>query len=552
MKKIKLTVVFVMLLQLTFAGGLLTNYNQSAQYIRMMSRNASLDVDAVFYNPAGLVKMENGWHFAFYSQTIFQNRDINTGFPTLNQGHYEGETTIPVFPDLYAVYKKDKWAYSIGVGPIGGGGTAEFDKGIPTLEIPFSLIPSQLAALGQIDPGLAVNSYDLEMALEASSTFWGIQLGASYAVNDKFSFYGGLRLLPSSNEYEGGIHNIQLNGVNAAAWLNGASTQVSGVADMATAGAGQYATAAATAGALSTQIANTITAGLVNGSDPLSDPQLIGALQQFGIDPTGFTYEIAAGAFSQTSSALNEEAQNLTATAQTLNGTAQTLTGTAAQMGDKEVKTKQKGMGFTPIIGFNYSPNDDWTFALKYEFETKLTLENETDIDQLGMFPDGAKSSSDIPAIFTAGVGFRGIDWLEAQLSYNMYFDKGVDYGNNVRYSTLGQQVHRDIDGNYWELGLGLQFNVSDNFAFSVGGLRSKNGVTPQYQSDFSYSNSSYSLAGGIMWKITNKLTFDAGISNTFYEDDTVTFTHPGIGSYDETYAKTTVSIAAGLSYSIF
>ena len=552
MKKLTLMVAFSMLLQLAFAGGLLTNYNQSAQYIRMLSRNAALEIDAVFYNPAGLVKMEDGWHFAFYSQTIFQTRDIDSQFPTLNAGHYEGETTIPVFPDLYAVYKKDKWAYSIGVGPIGGGGTAEFPNGIPTLEIPFSLIPVQLAGLGQIDPALAVNSYGLEMALEASSTFWGIQLGASYAVNDKISFYGGMRLLPSVNTYEGAIRNIQLNGVNAAAWLNGASTQVSGVADMATAGASQYASAAATAGALSTQIADAISAGLISGSDPLADPQLIGALQQFGIDPTGFTYEIAAGAFNQTSTALNAEAQTLTATAQTLNGTAQTLTGTASQMDDKEVKTKQKGLGFTPIIGFNYSPNEDWTIALKYEFETKLTLENETDVDDMGLFPDGAESSNDIPAILAAGIGYRGLDWLEAQLSYNLYFDKGVDYGYNIRYSTLGEQVHRDIESNYYELALGLQFNVADNFAFSVGGMRSKNGVTPQYQSDFSFSNSSYTLAGGIMWNITDKLTLDAGVSNTFYEDDTVTFTHAGIGSYDETYGKTTISLSAGLSYSIF
>ena len=552
MKKLTLFVAFSMLLQIAFAGGLLTNYNQSAQYIRMMSRNASLDIDAVFYNPAGLIKMEDGWHFAFYSQTILQTRDIDTQFPTLNSGHYEGETTIPVFPDVYAVYKKNNWAYSLGIGPIGGGGTAEFPGGIPTLEIPFSLIPGQLAALGQIDPALAVSSYDLEMALEASSTFWGIQMGASYAVNDKFSFYGGLRLMPSVNTYEGAIRNIQVNGVNAATWLNGASAQVSNVADMATAGAGQYASAAATAGALSSQISAAISAGLINGSDALADPQLIGALQQFGIDPTGFTYEIAAGAFSQTSAALTVEAETLSATAQTLTGTAQTLTGTAQQMGDKEVKTKQKGMGFTPIIGFNYSPNDDWTFALKYEFETKLTLENETDVDDMGLFPDGAESSNDVPAILTAGIGYRGLDWLEAQLSYNMYFDKGVDYGNNIRYSTMGTQVHRDIDGNYWELGLGLQFNVADNFAFSVGGLRSKNGVTPQYQSDFSYSNSSYTLGGGIMWKITDKLTLDAGVSNTFYEDDTVTFNHASVGSYNETYAKTTISLAAGISYSIF
>lgn len=552
MKKLTLLVAFFMLLQTAFAGGLLTNYNQSSQYIRMLSRNASLDIDAVFYNPAGLIKMEDGWHFAFYGQTILQTRDISTQFPTLNSGFYKGETTIPVFPDLYAVYKKDKWAYSLGILPIGGGGTAEFPGGIPTLEIPFSMLPVQLAALQQIHPDLAVNSYDLDMALEASSTFWGIQMGASYAVNDKFSLYGGLRLMPSVNTYEGAIRNVQINGVAATTWLNGASGQINGIADLATAGASQYASAAVTASGLSSQITAAISAGAVNGSDPLNDPALIGALQQFGIDPTGYTYEIAAGAFSQTSSALNEEAEKLIGQANVLTGTAQTLNATADQMGDKKVKTKQKGMGFTPIIGFNYSPNDDWTFALKYEFKTKLTLENETETDDLGLFPDKAESSNDVPALFTAGIGFRGLDWLEAQLSYNIYFDKDIDYGYNIRYSTLGEQVHRDIESNYTELSLGLQFNVADNFAFSVGGMRSKNGVTPPYQSDFSYSNSSYTLGGGIMWNITDKLTFDAGVSNTFYEDDTVTFNHTNVGSYNETYAKTTISMSAGISYSIF
>ncbi|MDX8340803.1 hypothetical protein SLH46_16520 [Draconibacterium sp. IB214405] len=555
MKKLTLMVAFSMLLQLAFAGGLLTNYNQSAQYIRMLSRNAALEIDAVFYNPAGLVKMEDGWHFAFYSQTIFQTRDIDSQFPTLNSGHFEGETTIPVFPDLYAVYKKDKWAYSIGVGPIGGGGTAEFANGIPTLEIPFSMIPSALAGLSQIDPAFAVTGYDLDMALEASSTFWGIQLGASYAINDKFSVYGGMRLMPSVNTYEGAIRNIQLeNGgqmINAAAWLTGASGQVSSLATQASAGADlMYGTATTMQPVIDAGYGTATLSDLEAGGviDAATRAQVEGGLLLIGLPQE----QIDMMNVLQVQGTYSAAGDELTATSTLLTGTAQTLSGTAGQVGDKEVKTKQKGMGFTPIIGFNYSPNDDWTFAFKYEFETKLKLENETEVDDMGLFPDGAESSNDVPAILAAGIGYRGLDWLEAQLSYNVYFDKGVDYGNNVRYATLGEQVHRDIDANYYELALGLQFNVTDNFAFSLGGMRSKNGVTPQYQSDFSYSNSSYTLGGGIMWKITDKLTFDAGIINTFYEDDTVTFTHAGVGSYDETYAKTTISMAAGISYSIF
>ncbi|MCJ7612517.1 MAG: hypothetical protein MUP19_09665, partial [Candidatus Aminicenantes bacterium] len=44
---------------LTFAT-LVTNMNQSALYFRLLSRNASTDVDAVFYNPAGLTQLPDG------------------------------------------------------------------------------------------------------------------------------------------------------------------------------------------------------------------------------------------------------------------------------------------------------------------------------------------------------------------------------------------------------------------------------------------------------------------------------------------------------------
>ncbi|MDX1284842.1 MAG: hypothetical protein R3182_07520, partial [Draconibacterium sp.] len=156
MKKLTLSVAFIMLLQLTFAGGLLTNYNQSAQYIRMLARNASLEIDAVFYNPAGLTKLQDGFHFGLYNQTISQTRDVTCGFPLLNNPNYEGLTDVAIFPDLYAVYKKDKWAFSLFVGPVGGGGTAVFDRGLPSFEIPISKVVPGLAGLTQINPLLNV------------------------------------------------------------------------------------------------------------------------------------------------------------------------------------------------------------------------------------------------------------------------------------------------------------------------------------------------------------------------------------------------------------
>jgi len=555
MKKLTLLVAFTMLLQLAFAGGLLTNYNQSAQYVRMLSRNAALEIDAVFYNPAGLVKLEDGWHFAFYSQTIFQNREVNSEFPLLNDGYYKGETTVPVFPDLYAVYKKDKWAFSLGVGPVGGGGTSTFDRGLPSFEIPISKAVPALAGLSQIHPDLGVTGYSADLAFDGSSTYWGIQLGATYAINDLFSVYGGVRIMPSTNAYQGSISNVMLEAGGqmnpASAWLTGAAGTVSGIAGQASEGANiMYGTAATMqpvieAGGGDFTLAQLEGAGYI---DAATRAQIEGGLLFIGVP----SEQIDMMSFAQVQGTYTATGDELTTTAAILNGTSASLAGTAGDMEDREVDTKQKGTGITPIIGINISPNEDWNIGLKYEHKTSLTLKNETKVDDLGLFPDGVEGSYDVPGIFTAGVGYRGIDKLELQLSYNIYFDKDVDYGYNVRYSSVGQQVHRDIDKNYYELGLGIQYNITDNFAISVGGLISENGVSPQYQSDFSYSNSSKSMAGGFMWKITDRLTFDFGILNTFYIDDTVEFTDPDVGKYNEHYAKTTLDIAAGLSYSIF
>ena len=52
-KKIFLTALLSAVVALpTFAGGILTNSNQSVQFMRMFARGAVIDVDGVYFNPA--------------------------------------------------------------------------------------------------------------------------------------------------------------------------------------------------------------------------------------------------------------------------------------------------------------------------------------------------------------------------------------------------------------------------------------------------------------------------------------------------------------------
>ncbi len=540
MKKITFFAAFFMLAVSVFAGGLLTNTNQSAQFIRMMSRNASTDVDAVYFNPAGLTSLKNGWHFAVYNQTIFQTKPVDSEFPLLNDGYYEGVVKVPVFPTAFGVYKMDNWAFSIGIGPNAGGGAATYDRGLPSFEIPITKVVPGLAGLTQINPALKVSGYDADLSFDGSSVFWGIQLGATYKLSDMFSVYGGVRYLPSKNVYNGTISNIKLKVGeeyhSAPGWLSQVATQVGTLADGA--------------GGAASQLQPIITGG--GGGFTLAQLQgggFIDAAQRTAIEQglagLGFTSpnEMTAQQIQQTF--LGAQSQ--------LQGVSQDLTATSVLLADKEVETEQTGKGFTPMIGLNFSPADNFNIGLKYEMKTNLNLTNKTAVDDMGLFPDGAQMRNDIPAILGVGLGYN-TGLIEAQLSYNMYFNKGVHWGVNTRDMAAKHEVvrTREIDRNGIELGLGLQFNVSDNFALSVGGLYGDMGVAESYQSDFSYTNASTTAGAGIQWKISKELAIDAGFSNTFYKDDVVGFNDPDVGVYKEKLSKTTMSFAIGLSYSIF
>ena len=551
MKKLTFIVALIMLVNGAYSVGLLTNTNQSAQFIRMMSRNASLDVDAVYYNPAGLIKLEDGWHFALYNQTVIQTKTIDSKFPLLNDGYYVGDVFAPIFPTGFAVYKKDKWAFSFGFGPNAGGGTATFDRGLPSFEIPISKVPAALGGLVLIDPSLAVSGYEADLTFDGSSVFWGLQLGATYKVSDMFSVYGGVRYMPAKNNYIGSITNVQLkvsDGYHSAPeWLNQTSGTVNG-----------YSQQAAGAAVMLTGTANSVQPIIDGGGGDFTLVQLEGggfitaterAQLEGGLGMLGLTPEQIGGMnMNIIQSTYSVAGDEYAATSAQLSGVATSLSATGEQLEDMEVDVEQTGAGFTPIIGVNISPNDKLNFGLRYEHKTYLTLKNSTTVDDLGLFPDGAEVNSDIPGIFGAGIGYTDNYWFEVQLSFNMTFDKNVDWGLNTRDGSV-----REIDHNSYDVGLGLQFNVTDKFSVSAGSIYNKYGIADSYQSDFSYSNPvSTALGGGIMWKITDQLTIDAGVSYVFYEDAKVEFNDPDVGHYAETYGKETISFALGLSYSIF
>ena len=514
-----------------FAGGLLTNGNQSAQYIRMLSRNASTSPDAVYFNPAGLMMMDNGFYISLQSQSLFQSKTVESGFPLLHTTKYDGTLTAPIFPTGFAVYKMDRVAFSLGFGPNSGGGSAEFGSGLPSFAKDVARLVPGLAGLTKL--GKNVSDYDVDMSFKGESVYWGIQGGASFKINDILSAYAGVRYVPAITKYTGYLKNIRVN-VNGQ--FKNASTFLQGeVAPLLQGAASQASGAATRVQPLITAGAGTLNLSQVQGAgyiDIATRTQLEQGLLGLGVSQA----QINQMNISQIQSAF-------TAGAATLNGQATTMIGTAAALQDKLVDVEQTGTGYTPILGLNIAPVEGLNIGLKYEFKTKLTLTNNSKVDGTGLFPDKAETGSDLPSLFSFGADYKLTKALDLSLSFNSYHDKGVDWGTNI------YKEKRTMTNNTWEVAIGGQYRCTDGFAVSMGYLHTEMGISKQFQSDFSYYNSAETFGGGFEWKPFERFTVDAGVLYTFYADEQKPFTDATYGAYTETYKKHNLGFALGLGY---
>lgn len=511
-----------------FAGGLVTNTNQSASWVRLPARNASVNIDAVYYNPAGLMKLDNGLHFSVSNQTIFQTKEVENfyagpgGTYGLNENLYVGKVKAPFFPSIYAAYKMDKLAFSLGFNPVGGGGGALYEKGLPSFEMSASDLVPALASMG-------ATGYRLDAFLEGTSVFFGFQGGVSYKVNDFLSIAAGLRYVTAKNTYLGHLQDIEIN--LPSGWTR-ADLIMTGIAGQATTAA-TSTTALVNGGAGSLTLAQAEAATVITTAQRLA---LEGALSAFG-SPTSVTISQADAVFK---------------------GAAATYTATATLLGDQEVDVEQTGTGYTPFFSVNISPSDALNIGIKYEMATKLELKNSTKLDFLTgftsegvpvtMFPDGALTRNDMPAMLAVGIDVKPVSSLKISLGSNYFFDKTANYGRALENSEI-------IDQNGFSIQGGLEYNISGNFLVSGGYVYANKGVNSKYQNDLTYGLATHTVGAGGAFSISDNFRINFGASYTKYVKDEQTISHvfaplglpiPAL----ETYAKKTMVFGVGLDLS--
>lgn len=488
----------------------------------MPAQDATLGIEGVYYNPAGLVHLDNGFYVSVSSQTIMQTREVNSTF-SMNQQYFEGDVFAPVFPTFYAVYKKDRVAYSFGVNPIGGGGSADFKSGLPSFEQQIAVLPGLLFLNGLTDENHL--AYSVKSAFNGIQLNWGFQFNASYALTDVISLSLGFRYVISNNSYEGYLKDIMINPTHPS--------NPNGAGNMVAAPLFFNALSSAATGA-----ATSVQAIIDNGGGGYTLDQLVGAnfITQTQAD------QLAGGLGA---------AYNPAMTAADVQGayyaTADAMSGNAQMTSDKEVDATQNSSGISPIIGVNFKFSENLNVALKYEHKTSMTLTNETTLDDVNLYPDGAKTPNDMPSLLTVGVGYRPMDKLLVSGGVHYYFDKGANYGKKIG----GVFVDNDevVDENSWEAAFGLEYMVTDDILVSAGYLHSQSGANDNYHSDVSHSLSSNSVGLGGKYMLSEKLGLNLGFMYTKNVGYTKDFTITGLPDYSEEYNRHTTVIAIGFDY---
>lgn len=493
-----------------FAGGILTNTNQSIDFLRNPARDAAIGLDGVYSNPAGVAFMPEGfhlglnWQYAHQTRTVTATNDLfklgakNNGQSTKT---FEGVADAPVIPSVQAAYNTGDWSFQFNFSIPGGGGKCEFDKGVGSFETAVGAIAQYLGDKSQkLNAGLqgvsdavptfntrvpAVTGYDVDGYMRGRQYYFGVQLGAARKINENLSVYGGLRLLYGSARYEARLNNIRvMNGTNPST--------------------------------LTTYFEQTV-GNLLNAKPTIQ--AVLGQVQN-GIDQYVAGYKAAGMTEEQARSQkavkeLQEKADGLNsllAAPDQLTAAGEVLSPYAKN--GMNLKSDQSGWGIAPVIGVDYKLGD-FNFAAKYEFKTRMRMKNNSDLES-AMIPatakyvDGTSVPEDAPALLTLGAEWSVLDNVRLDLGYHHFFDKQAHWYENSQ---------KLLDGGTDEYLGGVEWDVLPRLTVSAGGQLTRYDLTDAYMNDMSFVVNSYSFGFGLNYKLSNVVSLKAAYFQTNYED---------------------------------
>lgn len=522
----------------SFAGGFLTNTNQNVAFNRMMSREASIGIDGVYYNPAGVVFLGDGHHLSINWQLAYQDRTIENDYGLFTNNvnnpftprEFKGKAFAPVVPSFQYAYNKGRWSFQGNFALTGGGGKCTFDNGLGSFERIVaetamaacglartvdgalgSVLGREVSMFGSDQAFGAGGKYSYNSYMHGRQYYFGLSLGAAYKVSDNFSVFGGVRGIYATTNYYGYVQDIKVGNMPLYMVLDPTKKDAANI-------------------------------------ELSCDQNGIGFTPIIGVDFKTGKWNFSAKYEFKTRMRLKNKSVNLVPSIGNLPANlssqmTQILTAQFTQAGLPAEQAAAKAEAAATAVLANQTVQKTM-LGLKNQFDTELD-------EAIGEYADGKKIAADIPAYLSVGVGYSPIDPLRINVGFHFFDDKNAKAYNNRQ---------EKLDHGTLEYNAGVEYDINKKFTVSAGwqstnyGLPEEEATTSKdkrFMDDKSFVTSSNSVGLGGVWHFNKKMSFTVAYFHTFYQHKKTTESvelMPGNAiNYTADYSRNNNVFAAGI-----
>ena len=522
----------------SFAGGFLTNTNQNVAFNRMMSREASIGIDGVYYNPAGVVFLGDGHHLSINWQLAYQDRTIKNDYSLFTNNvnnpitprEFKGEAFAPVIPSFQYAYNKGRWSFQGNFALTGGGGKCTFDNGLGSFERIVaetamaacglartvdgalgSVLGREVSMFGSDQAFGAGGKYSFNSYMHGRQYYFGLSLGAAYKVSDNFSVFGGVRGIYATTNYYGYVEDIKVGNMPLYMVLDPTKKDAANI-------------------------------------ELSCDQNGIGFTPIIGVDFKTGKWNFSAKYEFKTRMRLKNKSVNLVPSIGNLPANlssqmTQILTAQFTQAGLPAEQAAAKAEAAATAVLANQTVQKTMK-NLKDQFDTELD-------EAIGEYADGKKIAADIPAYLSVGVGYSPIDPLRINVGFHFFDDKNAKAYNNRQ---------EKLDHGTLEYNAGVEYDINKKFTVSAGwqstnyGLPEEEATTSKdkrFMDDKSFVTSSNSVGLGGVWHFNKKMSLTVAYFHTFYQHKKTTESVeliPGNAiNYSADYSRNNNVFAAGI-----
>lgn len=483
-------------------ANLFTIPNQSAQFIRMPSRATSIDIDAVYFNPANLPSLGNGVQIGINNQFLSQFSSIESEYElyTTNPKTYEGNVKSFVFPSFFANWNINKASIHGAFIIVGGAGGVDYtnlpvsDRGVA--DVPAALVNSDFFVAPSLVEYDANNGTSFSQIADYRFNFQnkglgfspGVQLGFAYKVNKVFSFGMDIRWSQQIVSSEGEVTGIEI---------------------------------------------------LPNNDDP--------SLNSW-ISPGDYLRLVG----NETG---NAGYTNIAATYDDLGGDRFI-----------NIRQKGSGFNFIPSVLITPTDKLFIALKYEHRTKIKMTTlvrdgkDGGVQYDPFTgtrepVFVDGEETRSDLPGFVSGGIGYQVTDKWRVNTGGRYMFFSGVDFNGREEF----------LKRAYYEVEFGTEYQLLEKFLVSGGYTFNKAGTEQEYHNDVDFWIPGHSMSLGGRINFTPSLCFDFGAMLTRNIGQQFTYTNhnyaDGVGiagkpagydgSYTMDFKKHSFIIGLGLNIKI-